>query len=81
MARDAAQLRATEFETQLHEVTERLQLLEQEREQSRLELDATRAGLERAKQHIVAVQSRRDEMRGEIARLKVQLGLAPDPIC
>jgi len=81
MARDAAQLRATEFESQLREVTERLQLLEQEREQSRLELDATRAGLERAKQHIVAVQSRRDEMRAEIARLKVQLGLAPDPIC
>jgi chromosome segregation ATPase len=81
MARDAAQIRAAELEAQLHETSDRLCLLEQEREQSRLELEATRAGLDRAKQHIVAVQARRDEMRDEIARLKVQLGLAPDPVC
>ena len=46
----------------------------------RSELEATRAGLERMKQHVTALQSRRDEMRTEIEKLKMKLGMAPDAV-
>jgi myosin protein heavy chain len=51
-----------------------------ERDALKTELEATRAGLDRAKQHIARLQARRDQMQDEIAKLKVKLGLAPDAL-
>ena len=58
--------------------TDRIKVLEAERDAARQELEAVKAGLERAKQHVTAMQSRRDQMREEISRLKSALGHAPD---
>jgi multidrug resistance efflux pump len=54
--------------------------VESERDSLKTELEAVKAGLERAKQHVTVLQSRRDQMRDEIAKLKVALGQAPDAI-
>jgi hypothetical protein len=39
-----------------------------------------KAALERAKQHVNVLQTRRDQMREEIAQLKLALGRTPDAI-
>jgi predicted nucleic acid-binding Zn-ribbon protein len=54
--------------------------LEAGRERMREEIEATKQGLERSKQHVNVLQSRRDQMRDEIAKLKVKLGMAPDAV-
>jgi cell division protein FtsB len=51
-----------------------------ERAELKAEVDGLKEGLERAKQHIGTMQGRRDQMRAEIAKLKVKLGLAPDAV-
>jgi len=58
--------------------SERLRAVEAERDALRQEVEAIKAGLERAKQHVASMQTRRDQMRDEIARLKAALGHAPD---
>jgi hypothetical protein len=57
-----------------------LDAAEEERALLRADLEATRAGVERAKQHITALQERRDQLQEEMARLKLQLGLAPSAL-
>jgi chromosome segregation ATPase len=57
---------------------DQLHAVEAERDALKTELEAVKAGLERTKQHVNVLQSRRDQMRDEIARLKVALGQAPD---
>jgi chromosome segregation ATPase len=57
---------------------ERLRAVEAERDALRQEVEAIKAGLDRAKQHVASMQTRRDQMRDEIARLKAALGHAPD---
>ncbi len=59
---------------------ERLRAAEGEVVSLKAELDATRAGLERTKQHVNTMQTKREQMRSEIARMKAQLGLAPDAV-
>jgi len=49
-----------------------------ERDSLKEEVADLNLGLDRAKQHIGSMQGRRDQMRAEIAKLKVKLGLAPD---
>lgn len=78
--RDAAKAIANSGEVALEKALDQIHSTESERDALRAELEATRAGLERTKQHVNAMQSRRDQMREEIAKLKVQLGLAPDAI-
>ena len=51
--------------------------MEEQRDGLNAELEATRAGLERAKQHVNALHNRRDELQEEMARLKMKMGLAP----
>jgi hypothetical protein len=51
-----------------------MQAMESEREQLRTEVESLRAGLERAKQHVTILQTRRDQMRDVISKLKVALG-------
>jgi chromosome segregation ATPase len=59
---------------------EQLRKTEAERDALKGELEAVKAGLERTKQHVNVLQTRRDQMRDEIARLKVALGQAPDAV-
>jgi chromosome segregation ATPase len=68
------------FDRRVEETLEKLRMAEKERDTARSEIEGQRQGLERAKQHIAVLQSRRDQMRDEIARLKVKLGLAPDAV-
>jgi chromosome segregation ATPase len=76
--REAARAALIGLEMELEKSLDQRNALEKNREALGADLDATRAGLERAKQHIAAIQTRRDQMRDEIARLKIQLGMAPD---
>ncbi len=75
--REAARARLIDLENELEKSLDQRGALENERIRLGADLEATRAGLDRAKQHVQALQTRRDEMRDEVARLKVQLGLAP----
>lgn len=68
--RHAAHERVAELERELARTVDQLQAIENERDMVRCDLEATRAGLERAKQHITVLQSRRDHMRDGVARLK-----------
>jgi hypothetical protein len=65
---------------QVEQAFEKVRIAESERDEARREAVGHREGLERAKQHIAVLQSRRDQMREEIAKLKVKLGLAPDAV-
>ena len=76
--REAARAALIGLEMELEKSLDERNALEKKREALGADLDATRAGLERAKQHIAAIQTRRDQMRDEIAKLKVQLGMAPE---
>jgi chromosome segregation ATPase len=73
-ARRVAREEAEHIGTERAALIAQLRSLEMDAEGLRAELEATRAGLERVKQHAVALQSRRDDMREEVARLKMQLG-------
>ncbi|MHA3773400.1 hypothetical protein ACXR0O_17845 [Verrucomicrobiota bacterium sgz303538] len=70
--------KAMELETNMTELRARLQTVTEERDKARVEAEAVNAGLERTKQHVAALQSRRDQMREEISRLKFSLGLTPE---
>ena len=68
----------SEARTAIEEHLDQVHAREAERDALKAELEAVRAGLEQAKQHVTVLQSRRDQMREEIARLKVQLGHSSD---
>ena len=66
--------------TELGSTSEQLRQALSECDGLKSELEAVTAGLDRAKQHVHTLQARRDQMRDEIARLKVALGQAPDAV-
>jgi chromosome segregation ATPase/ribosomal protein S27E len=59
---------------------DRVRLLEEERDHLREEVEGMRQGLERSKQHIGALQKRRDQMREEILKLRGKLGITPEVV-
>jgi chromosome segregation ATPase len=77
---DVGRTSAQSMERDLEQALDQLLSVEQQRAELASDLEATKAGLDRAKQHVSVLQSRREQMREEIARLRVQLGLAPDAV-
>jgi chromosome segregation ATPase len=69
---------SSDSERKLQEALQSLEAAKRERESLKEEIAGLNQGLDRAKQHIGSMQGRRDQMRADIAKLKVKLGLAPD---
>ena len=77
---EKAKAMVKEMERQLERALDQVRDLEAERGRLREDMDGFRQGLERSKQHIGVLQTRRDQMREEIAKLRVKLGMAPEAV-